>query len=166
MIFTDGRGGITAIVPHRIGRSRRPGLVGLEGFPWLFVGNIIVGAANAGWSYYRTKQQVQMALAQSGAAPASSEDIKMIADQMESVMGTGSRSQVENYARDMTTSSATKTQGIAPGEFFALQQRLSILEAGGAKKAGMFSNIPTWGYLALAAGAFLVVRQMGFLDRQ
>ena len=163
MIFTDGRGGITAIIPHRIGRSRTPGLGNL-GFPWLFVGNIIVGGANAGWSYYRTKQQVQMAIAQSGSGPASNEDIRMAADAMEKVMGVGvSRSQVEDYAADMMKGSPTKQQGIAPAEFFALQQRLAALEAGKDRQASVLANIPTWGYLALAAGAFLVVRQMGFL---
>ncbi|MHC4397560.1 MAG: hypothetical protein ACYS1A_18105 [Planctomycetota bacterium] len=158
MIVTSDKD-IVALVPSRTGRNAPPGF-GALGFPWLFVGNIIVGAANAGWSYYRTKQQVQSAMRESGAAPPSNADVNMVADQMQESLGIGAGA-AKKYARDMMSASPTTVQGVSPAEFVAMQQRLEQLEQRGASRAGMgLGNIPTWGYIALAAGAFLVAKQM------
>ena len=150
---------VMALVPRGTGRGAPPGF-GALGFPWLFVGNIIVGAANAGWSYYRTKQQVQQAMSESGADPASVSDVNMVADQLEKNLGIG-KAAAQGYARDMMTSAPTTTQGVSPAEFVAMQRRLAELERERSGIQASLGDIPTWGWLALAAGAFLVARQMG-----
>lgn len=140
-------------VPEYRGKSRsREYDLGAFGFPYLAIANIIVSAAYGGWSYYMTKQQIEQAKRVSGADVASATDIKAIVDQVMAQMDVKtSKSDLERYISSAISAAPMDTQQLPPSAL--LEARITALERTRTE------GIPTWGWIALGAVGFLVLKQ-------
>lgn len=146
-------------IPERQGKSRHYDL-GALGFPWLAVADIIIAGAHQGWSYYRTKQQIDQAKAVSGAPPASVSDVDAITNAILKQLGSDTpRPEVEEYVRKILSGAPDTVAQPPPSAL--LEARIAALEQREAPQPT--GGMPTWGWIALGVLGFMVVSKSGML---
>ncbi len=126
--------------------------LGNFGFPWLFVGTILVNAAQGGWDYYRTKKQIEMAKQSAPTEITSPSDIQAISGEVRARTGTQlPESRLQKYISDLLQGNPPPNQQIPPGQLLSVGQP----PWQGPQSGG---GMPTWGWALLGVAGFFVLQ--------
>jgi len=147
-------------IPEYQGKSRDYDF-GALGFPYLAIADIIIAGAYQGWSYWRTKQQIENAKNISGAPSASASDVNAITNAVLKKLGSDTpRSEVEDFVNQILKGSPNEIAQPPPSAL--LEARIATLEQR-RRQGENGGGIPTWGWIIMGVLGFMVVSKSGML---
>lgn len=127
------------------------------GFPWLMIADVVVAGAQQGWSYWRTKQQIEQAKRVSGTEFATQKDYDAMIKRIETLSGRQiKKEELRKYIQTLVEGSPSTTQELPPNAVIGTGAGLPP-----SQKASV--GIPTWGWIAIAALGFVAVKQFGVI---
>lgn len=148
-------------IPEYRGKSRDYD-AGAFGFPYLAIADIIVNAAYGGWSYWKTKQQIEQAQRISGAPPASAMTVDAITNEVLKKLGSDTpKRDVEKFVSTILKGAPTET--MQPPPSVLLEARLATLERRQQQQRENGGGIPIWGWIIMGVLGFMVVSKSGML---
>ena len=121
-----------------------------SGFPLLLIGQLVIGAASAGWDYYRAQKQIQQQI-QSAGVQITPADISAVAGNVAQQAGPNlkvSRQDLEKYLSGLIYGTGGVQQ--PPGALFYSQQPPEPPK----------ETLPTWAWIAFGVLGFFVLQPM------